>query len=137
MDGQATFSRKENGLYIRAEHYTLKVAGLPRLVVCLHPLLHLLLSLRPVVYPNKIGAREDYGNRVTATRASVKSSGTSRGATYGFECALESNPLFAMCSVLGELLISDGQKCVSRVDCNLAAALLSTSKWRVCLWKQA
>ena len=32
-----------------------------------------------------------------------------------------------MRSVLGKVLISDGQTCVSCLDCNLAAALLSTS----------
>ena len=39
------------------------------------------------------------------------------------------DPFFPMRSILliGGVLISDGQKCVSRVDCNLAAALLSTS----------
>ena len=37
------------------------------------------------------------------------------------------DPIFPMRSVLGGMLISDGQTCASRVDCNLAAALLSIS----------
>ena len=92
MGGRLTFPRKENRSCIRATRVTLgqnvkgsiehkrllQVAGLPRLLFLL-PLRPPLLFPLPMVNPNKIGARNIYGNEVAATRASVRNSCVSGG----------------------------------------------------------